>query len=330
MKHVVILLILCIVLNCGLYVVLILTRSNHEETVEDLAILPLLSLLRNEDLTLTEMTRMIVTLHKAGYPRTTDTMLEILKNQGEHPRIRLRAAYVLAQIGDERAMNPLLSMLKSDWSYFSGDVELALGVLGQLKNRYPYHSLPGLLDIMRDESKDIHPRIRIAGMVASWGSEDNIKELRQAMVFLLKVHENLGEYRGADDSLTPEILHKALFKVAKKGGWFGEIVDILIDAMLNDSWPTIRTNAINYLSEIGTKRAIEALFQEAENEDKLLDPGVRVHALRALVNLYKQSKDVPLLRLKQAAGKAARSAEEWDISIAAPCRQLRDEIHSLH
>lgn len=332
MKNVVILLILCIVLNCGLYFVLILTRSNHKETVGDFAIPPLLSLLRNEDLTLTEMNRLIVTLHKAGYPRTTDTMLEVLKNQEENPRIRLRAAYVLAQIGDERAIEPLFSMLKSDWSYFRGDVELALGILGQLRDSYPYRSrdlFPGLLDVMRDESKDVHPRIHIAGMVAGWSDSDTMDALNQAKIFLLKIHENLGKYQGPDDSLTPEILHKALFKVAKKGGWFGEIVDILVDAMLNESWPTIRTNAINYLSEIGTKRAIEAIFQEAENDEEC-DPGVRLEALRALVNLYKQDKDVPLSRLKQAADKAAKSAETWDISIAESCRQLRDKIDKIN
>ena len=163
-------------------------------------------------------------------------------------------AFALGTTCDQRAVKPLLRLLKDEEPCVRIDAAQALWLL------HATDAIPHLVEALQDE--DLRVRIKVAETLCRLGDERGVKAL-------LKM---LREER--------DIEHRWSVMWALSEAWGDEVVDALIKA-LKDKDPYVRRRAARALGEIGDKRATDALIAA------LGDPAfeVRSSAIEALAFL---------------------------------------------
>lgn len=178
--------------------------------------------------------------------------IEDLKD--ENRTIREAAVKALGELGDARAVDPLIEVLKGDSD--SGIRESAAISLGMIKDE---RALVPLLEALQGE--DEHARSGAANGLGWLGDPRSVDALNQAL------QDEFYEVRGL---------------AAMSLGFIKDpsSVDPLIDALKDDRFE-VRINAVVALGEIGDKKAIDPLVSALQDENE----AVRAAAKGALQNL---------------------------------------------
>jgi HEAT repeat protein/energy-coupling factor transporter ATP-binding protein EcfA2 len=205
----------------------------------------------------------LVYLGQLGDPRAIDPLLRMLQDKDSD--VRLNAAGALGGMGNPRGVDPLLRALHDK----DGNVRLnAAGALVQLGDQ----SLDPLIRTLRDKDRDV--RTYVAWALGQLGDPRAIDPMLQAL------QDKEGDVRR---------------NVAWALGQLGDprAIDPMLQA-LQDKEGDVRRNVAWALGQLGDPRAIDFLLQTLQDEDGY----VRLHAAGALVQLSDQSLD-PLLQMLQ-------------------------------
>jgi HEAT repeat protein len=226
------------------------TTEDVEKYIQDL---------KDENSTVREIAALDLRLIKDPDHRSVEPLIEALNDK--EIQVRLRAADTLGEIGDARAVDPLIRSLKEDSnSLVKGSAARALGTIGDVKAVEP---LIDSLNIKSTHSDcDLSEDIAIAlGRIRD----------RRAVDPLIKC---LQDYRNGFEFLR-RAAAEALGKIGDK-----RAVEPLIEA-LKDGCPSVRSYTAWALGEIEDKKATDPLINALRDEDE----GVRTYAVLALVRV---------------------------------------------
>ena len=234
--------------------------------------------------------------------KTFDELLHDLLNSNSE-KVRYNAARVLGELGDSRAVEPLIDVLKNDKN---GSVRLyaarALGELGDAGATIP------LIESLR-EDRNVDVRVRAARALGRLGGEEVVEPLVEALS-----DENSQVCITATDALI-EIGPIAVIELIKSlkhekvnvrcdaTRALGELADTNavepIIEMLTDEWVNVRIYAVTSLGKLGDSRSVPALIDVLKNtkENEL----VRAGAAAALGVLRDQRALMPLRELIMVA-----------------------------
>lgn len=186
-------------------------------------------------------------LGELGDYRAVDPLIGLLSDENRY--VRREAAKSLGKIGDGKAIPALINALKDEDRYGREGAAEGLGEMGE-------HAYPSLIDAMADD--DWHVRMGAAIALRIIGNKDALPVLITAMQ-----DENRFVRR----------------EVIKSLGRIGDhsVIDTLIEA-LKDPDRSVRLRAVSALSKCRDRRIIEPLIEALNDEDS----GVRLRVIRAL------------------------------------------------
>jgi len=213
---------------------------------------------------------------------------------GRDKYVQERAAEALGEIGDARAVEPLIAALKDrDWF-----VEYALAKIGK-------PAVEPLIVALKDEDKDV--RLIAIGALEKIGDARAVEPLAAAL-------------EDKDD----HVRWKAMWVLGKMGD--ARAVEPLI-AALEDKDYHVRWTAAEFLGNIGDARAVEPLIAALEDENNV----VRLRAISALEKTGDARAVVPLIAALEDENKDVRqTAAEALAKIGKPAVEplavaLKDE-----
>jgi HEAT repeat protein len=184
-------------------------------------------------------------------------------------KVRAKAAWALGEIGDNRAVEPLIKALENDSD--SGvrlEVALVLGIIDDPRAVEP------LIRALENDS-DSYVRILAVGALGNIGDKRAVEPLIRAL----------------ENDLYSDVRKPAAVVLGKIGG--KRAMEPLIKALENDSVSSVRRHAADALGEIGDKCAMEPLIKALENDS---DSDVRGLAADALGMLGDKCVVEPLIK----------------------------------
>lgn len=215
---------------------------------------------------------------KIKFEGAFDDVLQALHSHDEE--IREEAARALGELGDRRAVNPLIELLNDDNRYVRREAAKSLGKIGDEK------AIPALISALKDE--DRYGREGAAEGLGEMGENayspliramnDSDWHVRMGAAIALRIIGN----KDALKVLIPAMNDENRFvrrEVIKSLGRIGDhsVVNTLISA-LKDPDRSVRLRAVSALSKCNDKRVIEPLIEALNDEDS----GVRLRVIRAL------------------------------------------------
>lgn len=176
----------------------------------------------------------------------------------EDPEIRENAAITLGKIKDERAVEPLFSLLTDEeWEVEKAATD-ALIAIGE-------PAVGSLIEILQNENEDIFLQMKAVQVLAG------IKDERAIQPMILALKEN------------PELDADLGYHL----GLMGELAVEPLIGVLGDNDPKVRVRAAEALGRIGDKRAIGPLTEALNDEDER----VRLFAKMGLEKIEAQKKN---------------------------------------
>ena len=191
-------------------------------------------------------------LGEIGDPRAVGPLINALNDEDEFWLIRELADFALGEICDPIAVDPLIDALKDDDPYVRGRVASALGEIGDPRAVDP------LIDALNDEQNFVRSDAAFAlGLIGDPKAMDPLIEALK------------------DDDLEVQLWGaSSLVKLGKM-----EYLDLVLLALQDESDHT-RFVAADALGKIGDPRAVDPLIDALEDEDE--DSLVRKNAALAL------------------------------------------------
>ena len=216
-----------------------------------------------------------------------------------NPYVKDRAIWALGAIGDQRAVEPLVSILKDD------DVSIrqrAVEALAKIGGPETFEILTRL--VLHDES----PIIR------HFALDELLSEKNSQLVSLL------ASELGNESSKIRE--NAALALAATKEP---EAIDALATLATQDRDPAIRRLAASSLGEFRSGRAMPPLILALEDES----PDVRKSAVESLMQLNDRRAVVPILKLLYDENQGVRDSAIQALGILNDPKATPDLIHVL-
>jgi HEAT repeat protein len=166
--------------------------------------------------------------------RAVSPLLTTLLKQDEETKVRANAANALGQIGDQAAVKPLVELAQADG--LNSEIRKAvLRSLGRLND-------PAAIPVLITALKDPLPGIRMAAVSIS--RIENSRVVKPLLDALNDPHR-----------VMREVTAGCLGSINDK-----RVVEALIKALKEDSYPNVRINAARSLGEIKDPKAIEPLI----------------------------------------------------------------------
>lgn len=257
-----------------------LSWSEQPPDKKDQEIEPLIRALRDR----TEERRQMAvqaahTLGEMGDERAIEPLIEVLQDRDSHWNVRSAAARALARIGGPRVVEPLIAALKNG---VRDAAALALGGLGDSRAVEP------LIAVLRDVE---HPGYVSAAAVWALG---NLRDERAAEPLVEMV----------SDELTGDlwIMARSLVQIGTPA------VELFIERLHNARDGRIRRVAVELLGQIGDRRAVEPLIAALRDENG----DVRRTAAWYLGNMEDQRAVGPLIVMLR----------DEDVDVCAAIRSL--------
>ncbi len=215
---------------------------------------------------------------KIKFEGAFDDVVRALQSHDEE--VREEAARALGDLGDRRAVNPLIELLGDDNRYVRREAAKSLGKIGD------EHAIPALINALKDE--DRYGREGAAEGLGGMGEKafssliraikDEDWHVRMGAAIAFRI---IGD-KNALKVLIPAMKDENRFvrrEVIKSLGRIGDhsVIDTLI-AALKDPDRSVRLRAVSALSKCNDKRVIEPLIEALNDEDS----GVRLRVIRAL------------------------------------------------
>jgi len=215
---------------------------------------------------------------KIKFEGAFDDVVRALQSHDEE--VREEAARALGDLGDRRAVNPLIELLGDDNRYVRREAAKSLGKIGD------EHAIPALINALKDE--DRYGREGAAEGLGGMGEKafpsliraikDEDWHVRMGAAIAFRI---IGD-KDALKVLIPAMKDENRFvrrEVIKSLGRIGDhsVIDTLI-AALKDPDRSVRLRAVSALSKCNDKRVIEPLIEALNDEDS----GVRLRVIRAL------------------------------------------------
>jgi len=215
---------------------------------------------------------------KIKFEGAFDDVVRALQSHDEE--VREEAARALGELGDRRAVNPLIELLGDDNRYVRREAAKSLGKIGD------EHAIPALINALKDE--DRYGREGAAEGLGGMGEKafssliraikDDDWHVRMGAAIAFRI---IGD-KDALKVLIPAMKDENRFvrrEVIKSLGRIGDhsVIDTLI-AALKDPDRSVRLRAVSALSKCNDKRVIEPLIEALNDEDS----GVRLRVIRAL------------------------------------------------
>jgi len=210
-------------------------------------------------------------LGKIGDTRAVEPLIQVLKDEYEVIGIRVTAAEVLGKIGDERAAEPLIQVLNDEDRRVQDSVRVqdstkeALKKIGEL-------AVEPLIQALKNRDSDVREAVAEVLDKLGWKPK-NDTEKAHYLIAKIDAYE-LGELG--------EPAVKPLIQALKDGdedvrsnaatalGWIGEpAVESLIQALKDEDW-FVRSSVAETLGEIGDARAVESLSQVLKDENSVV------------------------------------------------------------
>jgi HEAT repeat protein len=215
-----------------------------------------------------------------------EKLIKALKVYG----VRRKAVGALGEIGDKRAVEPIIELLGAYDRKVRMSAAKALGKIGDKKAVEP------LIRTLRDKDElvrrnavsalgEIVDKRAVEPLIKALGDEDEIVRGMSA-----KALGEIGDKRAVEPLIKAlgaynKDIHRSAAEALVKVG--DEAVRLLIKALGDEYWQ-VRMNAANALGEIGDKRAVEPLVKVLGDEDE----HVRENAAKALGELgWKPTSD---------------------------------------
>lgn len=247
--------------------------------------------------------------------KTFDQLLKELTG-GNSEKVRYNAARVLGEMGDMRAVEPLIEVLKFDRN---GSVRLyAARALGELGD--PLATEPLIESLREDRNVDV--RVRAARALGRLGGEEVVLPLVEALSdansqVCMTAADALVEIGPiAVGPLIRSLKNERVNVRCDATRALGELNDVnavepLIE-MLTDDWVNVRIYAVQSLGKLGDMRATESLIAVMQNKEE--NDLVRAGAAAAL-GLFKDPK--ALLPLRDLIMQADELGEIEDTALKA-------------
>ncbi|MDD5135742.1 MAG: HEAT repeat domain-containing protein, partial [Candidatus Omnitrophica bacterium] len=258
-------------------------------------------------------------LSKIGQP-AVPALIEALKDKNDD--LRHVAAEALGNIGDRRAVSPLIEMLNCRGWLSRAAVE-ALGAIGDKQAIQPLVDLLGRDDRELSEAaanaiykisdkQDVMLLIKVLRYINSFARTDVEKTLvkigQPAVLPLIEVLK-------CDDRFVCQSAIEVLGKIGDR-----QAVKPIIPALKNTEWTIRQASAIS-LGQIGDKEAIPALTEALKDKEE----HVRESAAEALGNIGGKEAIMALVDVSEDEDKDVRKAvAEAIIKINAPAELLRE------
>ena len=254
---------------------------------------------------------------KKQVKKTFDELLMDLKTSNSE-KVRYNAARILGEMGDSKAVEPLIDVLKNDKN---GSVRLyaarALGELGDCK------ATTHLIESLR-EDRNVDVRVRAARALGRLGGAIVVEPLVEALndenpqvcITATDALIEIGDV--ATDALIASLDHEKVNVRCDATRALGEIgnkkaVDKVIN-MLYDEWVNVRIYAVTSLGKLNDPKAVPALIDVMKNRNE--NELVRAGAAAALGVLRDQRA---LLPLRELIMEAEELGELEEISLAYAC-----------
>lgn len=255
---------------------------------------------------------------KAKTSKKAKTFTQLLKELtgGNSEKVRYNAARVLGEMGDMRAVEPLIEVLKHDKN---GSVRLyAARALGELGD--PLATEPLIESLREDRNVDV--RVRAARALGRLGGEEVVLPLVEALSdtnsqVCMTAADALVEIGPiAVGPLIRSLKNERVNVRCDATRALGELndtnaVEPLID-MLTDDWVNVRIYAVQSLGKLGDMRATPALIKVMQDKEE--NDLVRAGAAAAL-GLFKDPK--ALLPLRELIMEANELGEIEDTALKA-------------
>jgi HEAT repeat protein len=196
-----------------------------------------------------------------------DSAMVMLKSEDDDERVR--GVIVLGELGDARAVQPLIERLGDTNERVSTGAAWALGRLGDAG------ALDPLIERLKDESESKHVR---GGAAQALGQMCDARAVQPLI-------ERLN-----DDNESEDVRAKTAWALGRLGD--ARAVQPLIERLKNENESEhVRANAAWSLGELGDERAVQPLIERLENESA----DVRVSAAWALGRLGDARAVYPLI-----------------------------------
>ena len=224
----------------------------------------------------------VVLMGKLKYPQWADALLAALKD--EDATVRGSAAAALGEIGDRRAVEPLLAMLAADHAVF-GQVAYSLGKLRDAR------AIDPLLAAVRSDDAEIrHPAMSALG-------EGGFDDPRIVPMLIAAVTK---------DSSTWVRTDAIRLLTAKAGKDSRQATDALLKA-LDDPDVSVRSAAAEGLGELKDPRAVEPLLALLRRGA----PGMEESLGVALGRLKDPRAVEPLIRVRHDPNRGGGERQVW-------------------
>ncbi|NSW75431.1 MAG: HEAT repeat domain-containing protein [Candidatus Atribacteria bacterium] len=220
-------------------------------------------------------------LLKIKDPRVTESLLEAL--QHDIPQVRMGAAYTLGEIGDIRAVEPLITVLREDQEErVRTQAAHALGRLGDKRAVKP------LIEALKDREHSV----RYAAIMALWELE-----AKEAIPYLIQaLHDE-----------HPSVREIAAWVLGEMGD--SRVVESLL-ASLSDEDPSVREDIVAALGKIRANEATSPLMGMLQDENE----NIRVAAVWALGKIGNPQAVEPLLAILRGENLRLKKAAAWALS----------------
>lgn len=254
-------------------------RRRWDKCVEigELAVIPLIVTLKDEESNEEVRQGAVEVLGQIGDSRAVKPLIAALKD--ENKDVRTNAAKALGQIGDVQAVQPLIITLKD--AYRSGDAALeALVKIGS-------HAIEPLIAALKDESTSTRQRAAEA--------LGQIGDARAAVPLIVPLKDDSGYVQNTAT--------KALLKIGSPAAVKSFCV------VLKDENEDVRINAAKALGQIGDVRAVEPLVDVLGAEK---DQRAREAVAEALIQIGDRRAIEPLAEMLR---KEEPGRREWWIEV---------------
>jgi len=234
---------------------------NALENVRVMAVEPLINILESENQSL--RLNVVSLLAKSSDERAVEPLISVLGD----PDCRKIAVEALGQIGDKRAVEPLIPLLKhEDW-------RVRQSVVSALRQIGDSRAVEPLVPLLKDEEWEV--RNSTVAALGQIGDPQAIEPLKAALVdkndaVCVSAVRALGQFNTPDviEALTEVLMYslhssgaRMRYAAALALGKIGsaEKVEVMLDVLAHEKDTEVRKAIIIALGEIGDPRAVEPL-----------------------------------------------------------------------
>ena len=234
-------------------------------------------------------------LGEIGDVRAVEPLIALLCDEDEDEKLRKSATAALGKIGDARAVEPLIAVLKDRTYRVHDEAEYALGQIGA-------PAVESLLTMLKDSNREVR---RAAARTLGRTGDVRAVEL---LIALLQ---------------DQELRRAAIFGLGHMGD--ARAVEPLI-AVLRDADSIVREFAARALGQIGDARAVEPLIVALEdNAATVVEAATMALNSLGVPRGVQAARDAFLQRQEQASQTQQRRVDATEQVVTELCALLRSE-----